>query len=231
MNDRCNNPENEAYERYGGRGITVCQQWRLLPNPKQIHDIKIYNRSVIDNFILWAMNNGWTNILTIDRKDNNQGYNPENCRWATVGEQNRNQRKRKLSTSKFYGVSYVQHWKVWTSTLNTNNKTVTIGYFDEELDAAKAYNNYVSSNNLPHQLNVFTSDELSLPIKAPKIKVKTSKYRGVRLKKTNKWASAISIDYKSIHIGYFNTEIDAAIAYNNYIINNNLNKQLNNIDN
>jgi hypothetical protein len=68
--------EYEAYERYAGRGITVCDEWH-----------RNYGA-----FLVWAIDNGYRNDLTIDRRDNELGYSPDNCRWATVIEQHRNYR-------------------------------------------------------------------------------------------------------------------------------------------
>lgn len=73
MRRRCNSPNDEAYPRYGGRGIAVCPEW---------NDYAAFRS--------WALASGYADHLTIDRRDNDRGYEPGNCRWATYAEQNRN---------------------------------------------------------------------------------------------------------------------------------------------
>lgn len=76
MKDRCYREKNSKYHLYGGRGIKVCDEWK-------------------NNFVAfyeWAMENGYNDNLTLDRIDCDGNYEPANCRWATVTEQNRNRR-------------------------------------------------------------------------------------------------------------------------------------------
>ena len=75
MKDRVFNTKNENYISYGGRGITICDEWL------DIH-----------NFYNWAMSKGYSDELSIDRIDNDENYCPENCRWVTRTIQARNQR-------------------------------------------------------------------------------------------------------------------------------------------
>lgn len=75
MVNRCSNPLNQAYVYYGGRGISVIDEWLDF-----------------DSFYNWAVRNGYSDNLTIDRIDTNGNYSPTNCKWSTKAEQNRNKR-------------------------------------------------------------------------------------------------------------------------------------------
>jgi hypothetical protein len=77
MKCRCHDERHQHYQQYGGRGIRVCEEWR---------------RS-FDVFLDWAMRNGYRSGLQIDRIDNDKGYCPENCRFVTCAENQRNKRK------------------------------------------------------------------------------------------------------------------------------------------
>ena len=81
MMTRCYNPNQPSYERYGGRGITICERWHS------------FNNFLTDMGIKPAAE------MSIDRIDNNGNYEPGNCRWATPTQQNRNSRQNVLMPS------------------------------------------------------------------------------------------------------------------------------------
>jgi len=103
MIQRCENPNTHNYKDYGGRGITVCDEWH---NP------------VV--FIDWALANGWEEGLTLDRIDNDGNYEPSNCRWATRKEQQRNRRNNHLITFDGKTQTVVQ----WAEEVNISPQTL-----------------------------------------------------------------------------------------------------------
>lgn len=80
MKKRCYSPNNHKYKDYGARGIKMCNEW--------LKDYTVFRD--------WAMANGYTDGTTIDRIDNNGNYEPGNCRWITVAEQQKNRRNTRL---------------------------------------------------------------------------------------------------------------------------------------
>ncbi len=101
MKRRCYNPNNCMYERYGARGVKVCDEWRTN----------------FQNFYQWSLSNGYADNLTIDRIDTNGNYEPSNCRWITNLEQANNK-----STNCFI------EYKGQTLTLAQWSRELNIGY-------------------------------------------------------------------------------------------------------
>lgn len=111
MITRCYNPNYKYYSSYGGRGISVCSEWS--------------GNDGITNFIKWALSNGYKDNLTLDRINVDGNYSPNNCRWATMKQQQNNRtnntvfeyngEKKTLSEwSDCLGVKYskLQYWLV-----------------------------------------------------------------------------------------------------------------------
>lgn len=79
MKARCYYKGSSSYKHYGGRGITVCKEWE----------------NDFPTFYDWAVNNGWEKGLTIDRRNNDGNYTPNNCRFITDKENKQNTRRAK----------------------------------------------------------------------------------------------------------------------------------------
>ena len=93
MKTRCYNKREKSYINYGGRGITVCDEW--------VNDYLKFHR--------WAHDNGYREELTIDRKNNDGNYEPSNCRWSTHMEQQQNTRQTRIITARGESLS-VSAW-------------------------------------------------------------------------------------------------------------------------
>ena len=83
MISRCENTKDVAYVNYGNRGIIVCDEWRESPAP----------------FVLWALKEGWSKSLELDRTNNDVGYSASNCRFVTPSENSRNRRSNRYLTA------------------------------------------------------------------------------------------------------------------------------------
>lgn len=84
MKNRCRNPSHPSFAYYGARGIKVCEAWA----------------SSFETFHTWAVNNGYSDNLSIDRIDSDGDYSPENCRWSTSAMQMKNRRPWKKTNHK-----------------------------------------------------------------------------------------------------------------------------------
>ena len=92
MKYRCNNSNSAKYNRYGGRGIKICDEWNDF-----------------EPFMEWSLSHGYTDELSIDRIDNDGDYTPENCRWADAITQSKNN-SRTLKIEKDGEVHTLTEW-------------------------------------------------------------------------------------------------------------------------
>ena len=113
---RCYDSTNHHYPNYGARGIKVCDEW--------LNDYRAFKD--------WALKNGYADNLTIDRKNNDRDYCPENCRWSTLKEQASNRRSNRLITYK----GQTKILKDWCDELGlkygTVHKRLRLGWSIEE---------------------------------------------------------------------------------------------------
>lgn len=151
MKSRCTNPNNKDYKYYGGNGITFCEEWNDYSNFKN-----------------WAINNGYKDNLTIDRKDGSKNYCPENCRWITIEEQQSNKCNNHL--------------------LSYQGETMTINQWAERL----GINREIIKDRL--LLGWSTEKTLTTPIKKRKNGIE---YNG-EVHSWRKWSEITNIPYKTL---------------------------------
>lgn len=108
MRDRCLNKNHMYYKNYGGRGISICDEWL-----------------VFENFRDWAISSGYNDKLTLDRIDNNGNYCPDNCKWSTILEQNNNKNNNR----------YLEYdGKIYTMAELSRKAKIPYGTFMKRLD-------------------------------------------------------------------------------------------------
>lgn len=154
---RCFNKNIANYKNYGGRGITICKEWK----------------SDFKKFYNWAIKNGYSDNLSIDRIDVNGNYCPENCRWATSKEQARNTRKNHTITFKGethcisewaeliginYGTLYYRIEQGWDFEKNIKTKPNkgggVAGRKIKCIETGKIYNNYKEIKKEIKKINI-----------------------------------------------------------------------------
>ena len=117
MRLRCYNENNVNYKYYGGKGVTICDEWLLS----------------FENFFDWAINNGYNENLTIDRIDSEKEYSPDNCKWSTKKEQAYN---RSMSVELTLN-GRTMYMTEWAEELGIDKKTLSWryrnGWSDEEI--------------------------------------------------------------------------------------------------
>lgn len=120
MKDRCYNKNNPEYNLYGLRGIFVCEEWKLA--------FKLFKE--------WAINNGHSDSLSLDRIDNNKGYSPDNCRWTNRTVQKLNCNKYKNNKTGHKGI-HISKGK-YRAMIRFKGVPIHLGYFVDINDAIEA---------------------------------------------------------------------------------------------
>jgi len=122
MKERCNFPNQKDYHNYGGRGIKVCKRWSV--------------RSGFWNFIqdMGERPDGFT----LDRIDNNLGYSPKNCRWASLTQQRHNTRIYRTNKSGVRGVSFNKVTQKWFANIEVDGQRHNLGFHEHFEDAVSA---------------------------------------------------------------------------------------------
>lgn len=210
MRSRVNSTEARKVYSYSSKNITVCEEWQYF-----------------DSFKEWALNNGYSDNLSIDRKDNDSGYSPDNCRWANATTQSENTRKLYAhNSSKYRGVSKNKSGQ-FHAYVGIGNSRINIGYYPTALEAAKARDTCILDNSLGHTLNDVLEQEERVESNLYKTTPVNNKsgYIGVsfiqRLKDTNKpWFTQITAERNRVFSKYYTLAEEAAFFREEFIHSN-----------
>lgn len=123
MNTRCTNPNYEKYHKYGGRGITICKEWK---------DFNVFK--------IWSLSNGYTNELTLDRRNTDGNYEPNNCRYVTTSLQAFNKNSYDNKTSSFKGISIsFNDSNKWQAQIQSKGVKENLGDYNTQEEAKLVY--------------------------------------------------------------------------------------------
>lgn len=137
MKKRCTNPNSAGYCYYGGRGISYCKQWERF-----------------EPFYQWAINNGYSDNLSIDRIDSDGNYEPSNCRWVdnTIQVNNR----RNYGEIPYYGI--VRDDTGYRAQITVKGKKKYLAHSVDDIEyLVNVRNEYIDKHHLPNKKNVYIS--------------------------------------------------------------------------
>lgn len=191
MKARCNNKNNPQYKNYGARGIKVCPRWRHFEN--------------------FAADMGMrpASDFTIERVDNNKGYSPENCRWATRSDQSLNRRKFSNNTSGFTGVVEIKGR--FEARMNFEHVRYRIGRFNTVREAARARLRFA-------KLFFADRDAAVASVSCDVVWCTSStKVRGVTVHPDGGYIARATVNGVRHYIGYFQTVDEASDARKRFL--------------
>lgn len=181
---RCENPDDASYKDYGGRGIHCCKRWYRFEN------------------FLADMGDRPSPKHSLDRRDNDKGYEPGNVRWATDSEQALNRRRFKNNTSGQTGVR--RHKNSFIARMDFEGVRYIIGYFATQKQAVDARLFFEKLFAMNRVIAV-----ASLPTNAARINSQTG-HRGINPHLDGGFVVRITVNRERIYVGYFQT-LDEAI--------------------
>jgi hypothetical protein len=140
---RCRNPNHVSYKNYGARGIT------LADDLSSFEDYKSY----VETLPNYSPTEG-----TLDRKDNNLGYQKGNLRWVDYSTQIANQRFSGKGFNKYTGVNWSKIHNRWVARITLKGKQLFSKSFITQKEALDARNKYIKENNLPHTTQIWSGE-------------------------------------------------------------------------
>lgn len=139
MNQRCNNPNHKQYMDWGGRGIKVSEEFQnFVTYAEYIESLPNYSSKG-----------------SIDRIDNNKGYERGNLRWTCCSTQIANQRQSGKGFNKYTGVNFSVTHNRWVARVTFKGKTLLAKICLTEKEAVEVRNQFIIDNHLPHKINVY----------------------------------------------------------------------------
>lgn len=143
MRQRCNNSTSTNYVNYGERGITISQEFLEFVN-------YVNYVTSLEGYDVHSLHK-----LSLDRIDNNKGYQVGNLRWTNPSTQIANQRANSRGRNKFTGVNWNKTHSRWVARVNYEGKTLYSKVCLTEEEALTARNEFITANNLPHPIQQF----------------------------------------------------------------------------